>query len=132
MEAEGCLLLSLTAEETLNWTQKEVTVDCRFFFFCYVLGVADKTRFVFFFRNIHRCRGFPLDQMDRLEAPLFKRMFSVDRETFDFILDKIEVNFTSNEAKATNISGQPVVLKTRLAVNGCWLSWFARSYIIFV
>ncbi len=45
--------------------------------------------------------------MYRLEAPLFKRMFTVNREMFYFILDKIEVHFTS---------GQPVVLKTRLAL----------------
>ena len=69
--------------------------------------------FAFFIRNIHRCRGFALDQMDRLEAPLFKRMFRVDRETFNYILDKIDVHFTSNEEKATNSSGQPVVLEDK-------------------
>ena len=78
--------------------------------------------FAFFIRNIHRCRGFALDQMDRLEAPLFKRMFRVDRETFNYILDKIDVHFTSNEEKATNSSGQPVVLKTRLAISLRWLA----------
>ena len=60
--------------------------------------------------------------MDRLEAPLFKRMFRVDRETFNYILDKIDVHFTSNEEKATNSSGQPVVLKTRLAISFLWLA----------
>ena len=60
--------------------------------------------------------------MDRLEDPLFKRMFRVDRETFYFILEKIQVHFTSNEEKATNCSGQPVLLKTRLAVSLRWLA----------
>ena len=41
---------------------------------------------------------------------------------FNFILDKINVHFTSNEEKATNSSGQPEVLKTRLAISFLWLA----------
>jgi hypothetical protein len=66
--------------------------------------------------------GFALEQMNRLEAPLFKRMFRVDREPSSLFWKKIQVHFTSSEENVDNSSGQPVVLKTRLAVSLWWLA----------
>ena len=65
--------------------------------------------------------------MDSLEAPLFKRMFRVDYDTFYHILDKIEPHFNLNVANAINSSGQPIVLKTRLVVSLRCLA--GRSYL---
>ncbi len=74
------------------------------------------------FRNMHRNRGFAVEQMDSLEDSLFKRMFRVDRDTFNHILGKIEPFFPVNVSKAVNSSGQGVALKTRLAVSLRWLA----------
>ena len=69
-------------------------------------------------RNIKRTRGFALQEMDGLSPSLFKRMFRIDRPTFDEVLEKIGPHIRSrNEVKACNSSGAPIVLKTRLAVT---------------
>jgi len=60
--------------------------------------------------------------MDNLHPSLFKRKFRVDRDTFSFILTKIEPYFNVNEVKAANSSGEPISLKTRLAVSLRWLA----------
>ena len=70
--------------------------------------------------------------MDVLDATLFKRMFRVDYDTFYFILDKIESHFNVNVAKAINSSGQPIVLKTRLAVTLRWLAGGSYLDLCFV
>jgi hypothetical protein len=74
-------------------------------------------------RNIRRNRGFALAQMDQLDDTTFKRMFRVDRRTFDEILDIITPLMEQrNSAKATNSSGSPIMPKTRLAVTLRWLA----------
>jgi hypothetical protein len=39
--------------------------------------------------NVHRLRGYALEEMDRLSPNVFKRMFRVDRATFDEILERV-------------------------------------------
>ncbi len=70
---------------------------------------------------MHHNRGFAVEQMDNLEDSLFKRMFQVDWDTFNYILSTIEPLFSVNESKAVNSSGHGVALKTRLAVSLWWL-----------
>lgn len=60
--------------------------------------------------------------MDRLDPSLFKRMFRVSRDVFEYLLDKLEPSFSSNECQAKNSSGEPIALKTRLAVSLRWLA----------
>ena len=60
--------------------------------------------------------------MDSLDPSLFKRMFRVDRDTFDYIFNKLEPHFNVNELKAANSSGEVISLKTRLAVSLRWLA----------
>jgi hypothetical protein len=79
-------------------------------------------------RNICRNRGFAIEQMDRLDPSTFKRMFRVDRYTFDEILEKISPFLDEkNDQKAINSSGSPVTNKTRLAVTLRWLA--GGSYV---
>jgi hypothetical protein len=52
----------------------------------------------FTYRNHHRNRGFALEQMDRLDDTTFKRMFRVDRQTFDEILYMIEPIMVERDA----------------------------------
>jgi hypothetical protein len=73
-------------------------------------------------RNIHRNRGFAVEQMDKLDDSLFKRMFCVDRGTFNYILARLESFFPLSVTKAINSSGAVVPLKTRLAVTLRWLA----------
>jgi len=79
-------------------------------------------------RNMCRSRGFAIDQMDHLDANMFKRMFRVDQYTFDEILEAITPFLDEKNAqKAINSSGSPVTNKTRLAVTLQWLA--GSSYI---
>ena len=68
------------------------------------------------FRNIRRNRGFALSQMDQLDESTFKRMFRVDRGTFDEILDTISPFLEKSSNKAINSSGSPISNKTWLAI----------------
>ncbi len=43
-------------------------------------------------RNFHRNRGFAVEEMDCLDPSTFKRMFWVDRSTFDELLDLITLH----------------------------------------
>lgn len=54
---------------------------------------------------------------------MFKRMFRVDRETDNVILEKVTPRIIyRDEQKATNSSGTPIPLKTWLAITLCWLA----------
>jgi hypothetical protein len=64
-------------------------------------------------RNICRNRGFAIEQMDRLDPSTFKRMFRVDRYTFEEILEKIMPFLDEkNDQKAINSSGSAITNKT--------------------
>ncbi len=79
-------------------------------------------------RNLKRVRSYALRAMDELNDNTFKRMFHVDRATFDEILETISPFVkTPNEVKAYNSSGGPIVLKTRLAITLRWLA--GASYL---
>jgi len=58
-----------------------------------------------------------MDMVNSLDDTIFKRMFRVDRNTFDYILRKIEPLLSRNEVKAINSSGEVVTARTRLAVS---------------
>jgi DDE superfamily endonuclease len=61
--------------------------------------------------------------MDGLSPNTFKKMFRVDRETFDEVMERITPFVkVPNEVKAFNSSGGPITLKTRLAVSLRWLA----------
>jgi len=61
--------------------------------------------------------------MDYLDPVVFKRVLRVDKETFDEILEKVTPHIIHrDEQKATNSSGTPISLKTRLAVTLHWLA----------
>jgi len=60
--------------------------------------------------------------VNSLDDTIFKRMFRVDRNTFDYILRKIEPLLSRNEVKAINSSGEVVTARTRLAVSLRWLA----------
>jgi hypothetical protein len=63
--------------------------------------------------------------MDRLSDAVFKRMFRVDRPTFDEILDLISpIMIQRDEQKAMNSSGTQIHAKTHLAVTLRWLCWW--------
>ncbi len=61
--------------------------------------------------------------MDALSDCSFKKMFRIDRETFDAILICITPFVkVPNETKAFNSSGGSIPLKTKLAVTLRWLA----------
>jgi hypothetical protein len=61
--------------------------------------------------------------MDLLSATTFKKIFSVDRNTFNSILENISPFIkVLDEVKAFNSSGGPVPLWTKLAVSLRWLA----------
>jgi hypothetical protein len=65
--------------------------------------------------------------MDQLDESTFKRMFRVDRGTFDEILDTISPFLEKSSNKAINSSGSPISNKNRLAITLRWLA--GGSYI---
>jgi hypothetical protein len=66
--------------------------------------------------------------MDRLCPGVFKRMFRVDRDTFQKILDRILPHFLSrDEQKEINSSDASIELRTMLAVTLHWLA--GASYL---
>jgi len=66
--------------------------------------------------------------MDRLDPNTFKKMFRLDRTTFDEVTDRIRPHMRQrNKIKAINSSGAPISLKTRLAVSLRWLA--GASYL---
>lgn len=78
-------------------------------------------------RQYHRNRGFALDEIDRLSDPLFKRMFRIDRDTFNELVQMIEDHRRSTAARMRTRSASEVSAITRLAVTLRWLA--GASYI---
>jgi hypothetical protein len=73
-------------------------------------------------RNFHRNRGFAVEEMDHLDPSTFKRMFQVDRSTFDELLDLITPHLIQCSEVTKNSSGSFICTKTRLAVTLRWLA----------
>ncbi len=64
-----------------------------------------------------------MEEMDCLDPSSFKRMFWVDRSTFDELLDIITQHLIQcSEVKAKNSSGSSISTKTRLTITLCWLA----------
>jgi hypothetical protein len=73
--------------------------------------------------NRHRERGWALRQMDEMPDELFRRMFRLDRATFDSHVILLKNHMRPlNEQKAINSSGSAISVKTRLAVSLRWLA----------
>jgi hypothetical protein len=64
-------------------------------------------------RNFHHNRGLAIEEMDHLDPSTFKKMFWVDRSTFDELLRIITPHLDQwNEVKAKNSSGSSISPKT--------------------
>ena len=90
----------------------------------YSIGCLNADVFFFcFYSNLHRCRGFALEQMNLLDDVTFKRMFRVDRVVFDILKSRIHPHFQNiNISRAMNSSGSPISIITRLGVTLRWLA----------
>lgn len=79
-------------------------------------------------KNVRRDRNFAVNTMDDLTAIEFKRMFRMDRDTFNELLEKITPELPIINGKmGENSSGSSISNKTKLA---CTLRWLAGgSYI---
>ena len=73
-------------------------------------------------RNKHRNRGYALDEFSSLDDETFKKMFRLDRFTFEDLADRLGEHIIRDEAKAEASSGQPITVCTRLAVTLRWLA----------
>jgi hypothetical protein len=74
-------------------------------------------------QNHHPNQGYAVEEMDRLDPAIFKRMFRVDRASFSVILELIEPFMEKqNEQKAMNSSGCVISMKMQLAVTLRWLA----------
>ena len=69
--------------------------------------------------------------MDDLDPITFKKMFRMDRLTFDHILDLISDRISKDVTKASNRSGQPITPKTRLAATLRWLAGASHLDVCF-
>jgi len=78
-------------------------------------------------RNSHRDRGFALREMDDMKPELFKRMFRLDRQSFDELVELLDPLIKRDDKYATISSGSPISTRTRLAICLRWLS--GGSYI---
>ena len=78
-------------------------------------------------RNKHRNRGFALNEFHELDDETFKKMFRLDRFTFDDLADQLNPIIKRDAKQAENSSGQPISVCTRLAVTLRWLA--GGSYI---
>jgi hypothetical protein len=86
----------------------------------------------FVFSNVHRCRGFALEQMSQLTEVSFKRMFHVNRVAFNVILNRIKPYFDNlNVTRVINSSGSHISVVTRLAVTLRWLAGGSYFYLCF-
>lgn len=73
--------------------------------------------------NRKRERGWALRQMDEMPDSLFKKMFRLDRATFDAHVFLLQDHMPKrNVQKAINSSGSEISMKTRLAVTLRWLA----------
>ena len=73
--------------------------------------------------NLHRVRGFALEQMRQLNDLGFRKMFHLRRVVFDFLLSRIAPAFANaNVTKAMNSSGSSIPAISRLGVTLRWLA----------
>jgi hypothetical protein len=78
--------------------------------------------------NIFRGRSNAIEQVDLLDATLFKRMFRVDHGTFGELMEAVAPFMVQrNVTKAVNSSGSPVPMKSMLTVMLRWLA--GTSYL---
>lgn len=73
--------------------------------------------------NRKRERGWALQQINEMPEGLFKKMFRLDRETFQSLLDLLDAHMEKkNEQKAINSSGSSISITTKLAMTLRWLA----------
>ena len=81
-------------------------------------------------RNMHRNRGFAIDEMNSLKESkplLFQRMFRMDVTSFDELVELLDPVLRKNEKYSVISSGSVISTATRLAVTLRWLA--GGSYI---
>ena len=72
--------------------------------------------------NRRRNRGYAITEMGELSDSVFKLMFRIDRPSFEYLASRLKNSLDRNELLATNSSGSPVTVTTRLAVTLRWLA----------
>ena len=73
-------------------------------------------------KNLHRNRGFAVEEMDKLSDAIFEKMFRVDRSTFNELSELVDPIVKRNELKSIQSSGSCIPTDTRLAVTLRWLA----------
>ena len=73
-------------------------------------------------KNRHRNRGFAAEEIDNLSDALFKEMFRINREAFEYIETLLDARIVRDAQKAKNSSGSVISSRTRLAVTLRWLA----------
>ena len=73
-------------------------------------------------KNRLRNRGYAITEMAELSDSVFKLMFRIDRPSFEYLASRLKNSLDRNELLATNSSGSPVTVTTRLAVTLRWLA----------
>ena len=73
-------------------------------------------------RNTHNDRGFALRAMENLSDDLFKKMFRLDRASFNYLVELIDIDVQRDCVKAQCSSGSSISTATRLAVTLRWLA----------
>ena len=81
-------------------------------------------------KNLHRNRGYALGETENLTDSSFKRMFRIDRDSFNELLENIDPYITFDSEHAINSSGSSIAKSTRLAITLRWLA--GASYIDYV
>lgn len=69
-----------------------------------------------------RNRGYAIEEMGAMRDEEFKRMFRVDRTTFEYLCNAIQPLVRRNARQASNASGQEISTTTRLAITLRWLA----------
>jgi hypothetical protein len=81
-------------------------------------------------RNMHRNRGFAIEEMNNLklnQPAVFKRMFRMDVASFDELVELLDPVLKKSERFSIISSGSAISTETRLAVTLRWLA--GGSYI---
>lgn len=69
-----------------------------------------------------RNRGYAIEEMSAMRDDEFKRMFRVDRSTFEFLCNAIQPWVRRDARQSSNSSGQEIGTATRLGVTLRWLA----------
>ena len=71
--------------------------------------------------NVHRPRGWILEDMDAMNDAKFARMFGLNRATFNRLVSQLDPVLKRDEQKAKNSSGAAIPTRIKLACTLRWL-----------